>query len=409
MSPFRLAFLSLVRKKVSTLIALTSIALSVACGGLLLRLYLLSSSRFETLPTEYDSVVGAKSSGIDILLNSLHSEGEYPGFIPYKLFLTLKSGQTIGFEDNESSQASFIKEIIPIVYFGILDKFRLVGTDPEIMQASDLHFSDGVWPTTLDQVSVGANVASSLRLKVGDSIEVAPWVGDFHPSGHLAFSISGIIARSNKNWDNQIYTSVDAAHRFFAQDIESMKTRSIWGPQVLNYFLIKTQINGFIPLENLINKRSVAQVIGVDREVERLRAMIGIGKYLGVLVSVFVIILGGLSVAGVIITRFDSMTAQLAVMRAIGFGKRQITQWLLWEGFLLGMTGCFLGGLLDFIFFPVLRSLLEEALPANQWTNIYIFQSFPVWAGAGIATLVAVFIPIYRAFRQDIHDSLRGF
>ena len=82
MNALRLAILNLTRRRVPTFLALLSIAISVGFSGVLLRLYFLSESRFSTLAKGGDAIVGAKSGGLDILLNCLNLEGPYPGYIP---------------------------------------------------------------------------------------------------------------------------------------------------------------------------------------------------------------------------------------------------------------------------------------------------------------------------------------
>src|SRR4051812_11418281 len=98
MTPLRLARLSLTRHLFATAITVAAIGLSVACGGILLRLYLLSESRFEALGRAGDAIVGAKAGGIEILLGSANGEGAYPDYLPYKLFETLRAQQNVQFE-----------------------------------------------------------------------------------------------------------------------------------------------------------------------------------------------------------------------------------------------------------------------------------------------------------------------
>lgn len=60
MSPARIAYLHLIRRKFSTLVVLLGIVLAVATSGILLRLYSLSNARFATLINTGDAIIGAK-------------------------------------------------------------------------------------------------------------------------------------------------------------------------------------------------------------------------------------------------------------------------------------------------------------------------------------------------------------
>lgn len=116
MSSLKLAYLSLSRHLFSTVISIIAIALSVACACILLRLYQISESRFSSLGNGGDAIVGAKSGGIEILLNSLNAEGKYPDFLPYSLFQSLRNEQAITHGDGVITKPSYIQSIIPFIY-----------------------------------------------------------------------------------------------------------------------------------------------------------------------------------------------------------------------------------------------------------------------------------------------------
>src|ERR1700722_18505955 len=111
MTPLRLALLSLARRRVPTIITVVAIAMSVACAGILFRLYHLSASRFDSLGRGWEAVVGAKAGGIEILLSSLNAEGPYPDYLPYVLYESLRANRTVQFEDGHTSEPSYIRGI----------------------------------------------------------------------------------------------------------------------------------------------------------------------------------------------------------------------------------------------------------------------------------------------------------
>jgi len=124
--------------------------------------------------------------------------------------------------------------------------------------------------------------------------------------------------------------------------------------------------------------------------------------------AILIMILGGLSVAAMIVTRFDAMTLELAVLRALGYAKKEIAAWLMWEGFILGFIACIIGGTLDFIFLPFIRIMLGSALPGTDIIDISILQSYPIWLIALFATMLSIVIPLLKLYKQDVHSSLRG-
>ena len=91
--------------------------------------------------------------------------------------------------------------------------------------------------------------------------------------------------------------------------------------------------------------------------------------------------------------------ARVLIGGASGLGKTTL---------ILGFSACAIGGALDGLAFPWLRGLMGSALPSRDLVACPVYQSAPVWGTAVVATVLAVFIPLFRLYRQDIHNSLRG-
>lgn len=420
MSAFRLAWLNLVRQPTSSMIAVIAIALSIACSGVLLRLDLASEKRFATIGAGGDALVGAKAGDIQILLGALNGESRDPGFLPYKLFQTLEAQQGVQFEDGEKTQATFIESIIPILEFAryqpteSVEPAHVIGTSEKFFDrslASDrMEFAEGHGSPESDQIVLGAAIAARDRLKLGDTVRVYVRAGGAVPlsdsvSRILEFKVSGILKPVGTTWDRELYTSVENGQR--ALSLLDLKSRSIWGASVLNYFIVYLKPGGASALEALVNRRTVGQVVMVDDAKLELRELTSTGRELGFYVTVITLMLGALAVAAMLITRFDAMSLQIAVLRAIGYRTSMIAQWLLWEGLILGVSACAIGGSLDAVFFPLVRQSLGSALPQNDLVSIPIYLSLPVWGAALIATISSVAIPLLRVYRQDVHYSLR--
>lgn len=414
MNAFRLAVLNLVRRPIPSLIALLAISISVAVSGVLFRINSISQERFASLAKGGDALVGAKSGGIEMLLSALNGEGEFPGFLPYRLYETLKAETTVQFEDGAKSKPSYIKSIIPFVYFAKTEGgFRIAGTDESFFSRprseDSLQLESGKWSETFGEVVAGAQAAKRLGLRVGDRIEAHIWISGLKPlEQNVSLTVSGILHGSRTGhsaWDRMLFTTVQTAQQAIAST--DLSRTSIWGPNVLNYFLVYLEPNGFTELANLINKRTVGEAVLVETQRDRLHELTGTGENLGLLVSVLILALGGLSVTSMLITRFEAMTLQLAVLRAIGYSKSVIACWLLWEGFLLGLSACILGILMDWLAFPFVRDLLAKALPPPDVVSSTVFESYPIWITAVTATTASVFVPLYRVYRQDVHFSLR--
>ena len=411
MSSMQLAFLNLSRRKIPTLIALFSIGISVACGGVLLRLYLLSNARFASLGKGGDALVGAKAGGIETLLGALNLEGPYPDFIPSKLYYSLKQKNAVQFEDGFQSRPGFIQSVIPFVYYGKFRGYRVIGTDESFLHRPNmedaLSLARGNWFTDKEGIVVGSEVAYREKIKVGDTLSIERWTSNqSSPASPFTATVSGVLAPTSSVWDRALYGDVNQAQRILSE--ADLTGRSIWNSEVLHYFLIYVSPQGFPALDALINRRTVAQVVSVTAQIERLESLTGTGRQLGFWITALIVVLAGLGVASMMSTRFEAMTVQLAVLRALGYERKHIGGWLVWEGFLLGSTACLFGAALDYFMLPVLRNMLGGTLPPPALVDSFLWQSWPVWAMTILATILAVLLPVLRIYGQDVHSSLRS-
>lgn len=411
MTSFKLAWLSVMRHRFSTILTVTAIALSVACAGILLRLYDLSESRFSNIGDGGDAIVGAKAGGIEILLGSLNGEGDFPEFLPYKLFESLKAEQAVTHGDGVVTKPTYIESVTPFLYFGKYENYRVVGTDETFFRKTHIENSlplrDGHIFSTPQEAVIGAGVAAAKKLKIGDMIGVHPWVGNILPT-IVDLKISGILLPTNSYWDHVIFSTVAQGQAVLQQEPAALAAKSIWGNQVLHYFLIDLRPGGFAELSSLINRRTVGQAVNIQEQKMRLREISGLGKNVGLFVTAFVILLGGLSVCSLLVTRFEGMSMQIAVLRALGYSRTQLARWLVWEGFLFGLMGVFFGASLDWLGLPLLRLLLGTSLPSADLAPSSLLESSPIWLITLVATVAAVFLPMMKVYQQDVHDSLRG-
>ena len=417
MDAFRLAWLHLSRKLVPTLMVVTCLAISIGCSGILLRLYNLSSSRFSALAPGGDAIVGAKASSISILLGSLNLEGEYPGYVPYNLFESLRRMQTVAFEDNAVSKPVYIDAVIPVLYFAHVGEFRVLGTDESFMhrpKATDNPLLEsGTWFQKPGEVIIGHEVARRLSAHVGSVLAAHPWTAGIRVDAkeeEFPLTVAGIFASQETSNDRAIFASTVDAQEVIAigqrRHPGANGADGIWGNHVLNYFLVYLKPGGMEKLIQLVDQRTVAQVVPVVKETAALRELTGTGRQLGLFMTGLILALSWLAVASMMLTRFDAMYLQIAVLRAIGYSKGSIRNWLIWEGVLLGASACAIGAGFDGLVFPWIRAQLGSSLPLEIASPIYM--SSPVWICAFGATILAVFLPLFMIFRRDVHGALRG-
>lgn len=410
MKALELARLNLVRRRTSTLIAIFAIALSVTMGAMIYRIFHLGNQRFTTLAGGGTSIVGPKGGGVEILLNALNAEGEFPGFVPYALYTTLDSETNLPFQDGSVANTSGTKLIVPMLYAAKFGENRVLSTNGKFLERpygdDSAIVSEGRWFEDPGEIVVGSQVAKTQGLSIGQEIKVSGWSEQGTTSPNFSFKVVGILRESKKIWDQLLFNSIEDGQAIIESNPGALKS-SIWGSKVLSYFWVFQDGNSAKAMNELINKRSIAQFVSVYDQKQKLREWTGTGEDLGLTIMAFIVLLGILSVTAIMITRFDSMHLQIAVLRAIGYQQSAVSKWLILEGFLLGSVAVLLGICLEWALFPFVASLLGKSLPPSHggWSDFLL--PYPVWGAALISTVVATVIPLYRLYRQDVHSSLK--
>ncbi|MBO9666332.1 MAG: ABC transporter permease [Bdellovibrio sp.] len=411
MNLFRLSFLYLKRHLFTTVVTILSLGIAIAAVTVLMKLEVLSHSRFDTLANQGNAIVGAKSGGIDILLGALNFEGDIPNYVPQNLYETLKAKKEISFEDQTKFKDGFsITHITPILVFGKYKGFTLVGTDESLLNLTPSEnapqLDKGSFPQNPGEVLVGASFPSAEAVEVGSNIYVHANIhGSTVSSSAFPLKVVGILKPTGKAWDQGLYTNLATAQTAIAV---TPGYSSIWGPKVLSYFLLNIEIGGEDSFASLINQRTVAQIAFIEKEKSRLQDLTGSNQSLQLLIVGILLALSTLTVLAVFFTRIEARTMELAVLRALGYSRRDLTRLLFIEGIWIGAISIALAAIVELILSPFILKTVGSTLPLVTSTN------FPPWmiAVTGACALVAIILaslpPVWKLYRQDIHTTLRN-
>lgn len=417
MKLFRLAWLDLTRHRSMTVLALLALGMTIGAAGLLFRLGRLAQGRFRTMVPAGEALVGAKSGPVEMLLGCMNLEGPYPGFIPIRLYGTLMNQGKVGFADAEVN-TRLHRCIVPMVYCGRLHGYRMLGTNESFLNQPEpgpkVVLAQGEWAHREANVVLGAEVARRERLGIGDEVEVAAWTAEVpedavdpahgkEPSYRL--KVTGILAPMGNAWDRALFTNLGESKTILAAGLAKDKT--IWGADVLHYLIVYLVPDGLPPLRSLIDERTVAQVVSVPEARASLERLTGTGRMMGSMVMMVVLVLGGLSITGLMIGRSEAKLKQLAILTAMGFRAKELLALVLWEGALLGSGALASGGILDATLFPMLRGAFANSLPSPWDAPSHPWQSWPVWLAALAAILFACCIPLWRFQRAHPREYLQ--
>lgn len=402
MNALRLAWLDFTRHRAATLVVLCSLALSVGCAGVLFRARQASAARFARIVPAQGALVGAKAGPVEMLLDCLNLEGPYPEFIPYRLYQTLVNWKP-----------AFHEGIVPFLICGKAAGGRVMGTTEAFLRQGEwgmpVSLAQGRWAAGEGEAVMGAAAAARAGLRPGGEVAVDPWVSDDPAAQSVVprrLRVTGVLHKRGDAWDDAVFTNLAEAQRM----IEAATPGGTRDPEryVIHYMLIYLKPGGFPYLRGLVDRRTVAQAVSVPEARSALEALTGSGRSAGDVSLALILAMGGLSMAGILIARFEAKARSLAVLKALGYERASIRALLLWEGLLLGASACALGAALDALLFPWLRARMGTALPPAAVFPCPIWRSLPVWLAGFAAALAASMVHVLRAERADPRDSLQA-
>jgi len=398
-----MAFLHLKRKKLQSTVMVLSLAIALTGSGLLLRLYQMSQTRFSSMATNVQSVVGPKCGGIEILLGALNLEDRCLSALPINLFETLKTGADIHFEDGAViSSSQLIRNVVPFLNVGKFDSTQVIATDDSFLKLLQLPKStlfEGM-PKGSDLI-VGAKAAELHHLHVGQSLAI-----QLRNNGSSAqLIVKAILPPQDSSWDFGAFVGMETGWELLRR---SGYDHPIWHHKILSFFLIQMDTKGFSQIQSLINDRSVAQMIWVDSERSELAQLSGVAGNLGLMIVIVILCLAGFSIFGMMSIRSDGLRISTATLEAIGFPQSYMFWWMTWESLMIGLLASILAMALEYASFELLKSQLDSTwlIPAHQNSNLTWVL---VILGQGILfSLLGSVSSMLQLIRVSIHQELKS-
>ena len=198
-----IAIESLKRRKTTAILTLLSITISIS---LLLCVDIIRSqvkTSFTRTVSGVDLIVGAPSGQLNLLLSSVFNIGTPTKGIEYKSIAALQSNKQVSW-------------LIPLSLGDTHRGFRVVGTTNSFFDhfkygdMQSLEMAAGSAFTQPLSTVVGADIAKSLRYKVGDKIIISHGLGSVSFNNHddHPFTISGIVKKTGTPVDKAVYVTL---------------------------------------------------------------------------------------------------------------------------------------------------------------------------------------------------------
>jgi putative ABC transport system permease protein len=416
MTLLSLVYHSVMNRRLTAMLTMLSIALSVALLVGVENVRMGARDSFANTISQTDLIVGARGSSLQLLLYAVFHMGTAANDISYETYEAFKNHPAVAWT-------------IPLSFGDSHRGFRVVGTTADFYSRyrfrrdRQIQFDVGRVPNDIFDLALGWNVARLLKYKIGDAVIVTHGEEGKGLLQHAdrPFVVKGILGRTNTPIDRSIYVTlegVEAMHLDWGDGGPPMPGEETPVSQIKKADLHVKQISAF-----LLGAKSRIDTLQLQRELssfqgEPLQAIIpgvalselwqtiGYAEDALVVVSILVMIVGLLGMLVSLYSSLNERRREMSVLRAIGAGPLQIVLLLVLESALLACAGALVG-------VAIVYSALFAARPViESHFGLYLFIQPPTKAGyAYLASVIVLgtmigFLPAMKAYRNSLADGL---
>ena len=384
---------------VSTLVSAFAIALA---GGLLMAVWTVqqeANRAFTGVTGGFDAVLGARSSKLQLILNSIFHLEESPGNIAAADVDVIRNNPNV-------------EVALPIAVGDNFKGYRLVGTVPDLLLGVEFApgqhyrilppgrpFADGT-----HEAVAGSFVARQLGLKINDTFHPFHGLNYDETNQHAeSYVITGIFEPTGTPTDRVIWIPVAGIQRMSGHDPRVATDVSA----VLIKLRAENPMSGF-QLDQLYNKRgnklTFAWPIGAIL-AKLFDKIAWFDRILG-FVCYLVVVVATASILASIYNSMNERRREIAILRALGAGRGTVFSAIVVESAAIATLGMVIA-------FAVYAAIVVVASNLIRFqTGVVIdptkFHPVMLVAPAGIialAALVGIF-PAIKAYRADVASGL---
>ncbi|MBN2695351.1 ABC transporter permease [bacterium] len=248
-------------------------------------------------------------------------------------------------------------------------------------------------------VFLGSALAESLRLKVSDNVTITfPFDKDGRVSSFpkvITFEIVGIVNTGMYDFDNNyLYISLIDAHRLF--DTEGkVKGIEVKIENIKDVDSISTDIK--------LKLGNYPYVVSTFKEMySNLFRSLQYQKFFIGLVMIIIIILASFSIIGTLLIFVTEKEKDIALLKAMGVSKLELTKLFMFEGGMIGLLGILIGILIAFLILFGISSINIELNP-----DIYNITYIPISINL-LEFVSVILITLFISILSTIYPALKA-
>lgn len=410
-----LTWKSIQNRKLTSLLCVVSIALSVALLLGVERMKNGARDGFTNTISKTDLIVGAKGGPLQLVLYTVFRIGAPTNNIRYSSYADIKSYPEVDWT-------------IPISLGDAYRGYRVVGTDENLFKHyryrgdKRIEILEGQVPFEIFGVALGYEVAQKLQHKISDSIILSHGISEKSLMEHsdTPFKVVGILKPTGAPIDRSVFVTLEgmeAMHFGWEKGVpgkgarispEKLKKENIHIGQITGFFLKTKSRIQTLKLQRKIDSFPKEPLMAVipGLTLHELWRNLSYVENILYLISLCVLAVGLISVIISLYTSLNERRREIAIFRALGAGVGKVVSLLLFESSLIVLTGILIGAMLFYLSLFFIRPYLEsnfslylpiQLLSPTEWTYL---------GGIFLGGIIAGFIPAIKAYRNSLQDGL---
>ena len=346
-----------------------------------------------------DVVVGAKGSPMQLILAGVFHIDVPPGNISLAAVQALQKHPQVA-------------TLIPISLGDTFRGFRIVGTSTAYIEHYGAALAHGAMWRGPMQAVLGAQVAQSTALAVGNSFIGSHGLGGSgHAHGNNPYAVVGVLAPCGCVLDRLVLTPAESVwqvhEKSTALDEEDQKIMEAEREVTLVLISYKSPLAA-VTFPRFINTTTDMQAAAPAVEITRLLRMVGVGTEVLRGFGGVLLLTAGLSVFIALWNAVRERRADLAMLRMLGASPAKVAGLVLCEALWLALLATVLGMLGGHGLVELIGHWLqaERSLPLSG----RVWVSAEAWVPAlalGVAALAAL-LPALGAYRLDVTTLLNS-
>lgn len=428
----KLSFQNLLHKPLHLTLSLVLFALGVGLIALMMSLNKQITQKFESNLAGIDLIIGAKGSPLQLVLNGLYHLDAPTGNIPLqdaRPFLNPKH--------------PLIKKAVPLSLGDSYQGFRIVGTNRDFPELYKATLKDGAWWDKPMEVVLGSIVASTSKLKMGDTFISSHGLttDDFNRHEHAPFKVAGIMSETGTVCDQLVLTSAESiweVHEHQAkpavvdeseeqkkpvgaeeehvhaegeehdhQHDEEADSATLASREITTLLVqFKARNVQTLNLQRNINQNTQLQAATPAIEINRLFSLMGIGFDAIRALAWVIAFVSGLSIFISLYNSLKERRQELALLRVLGATPVKLFALIIFEGLIIAILGYLTGVLLAHLVMHFSSDYLFHLYKYRFDAWHFIREEAMLLLGSLAIGAVAAMIPAIQAYRTDIAKTI---